>query len=78
MPGDLHEAMAGSHPSLSRGMVWCRSCGSSRSVKSADALRYGWPKCCGVTMTIDSPEEQAALRRPDRQARPRRTEGDTR
>jgi hypothetical protein len=24
-------------------------------------MRYGWPKCCGATMTIDSPEEQAFL-----------------
>ena len=25
------------------------------------SLRHGWPKCCGYTMTIDSPEDQARL-----------------
>ena len=58
----LHDRLARSHPSLERGRVWCRQCGDSQSVSSAFALRYGWPKCCGATMTIDSPEEQAALR----------------
>jgi hypothetical protein len=24
-------------------------------------MRSGWPKCCGYTMTIDSPEEQKRL-----------------
>ncbi len=50
------------HPSLKRGMVWCRHCkrGPVR-VNSADCLQTGWPKCCGYTMTIDSPEEQKAM-----------------
>ena len=52
------QALAQVHPSLARGMVWCRTCGSSRRVDSSHALRHGWPKCCGYTMTIDSPEEQ--------------------
>ena len=56
---DLHETMARSHPSLTRGKVWCTSCGRMERVNSAGALRYGWPKCCGYTMTIDSPEERA-------------------
>ena len=25
---------------------------------SGECMRYGWPKCCGHTMTIDSPEER--------------------
>lgn len=52
--------LATSHAKLIRGIVWCRSCGSSRNVASAQAMRggAGWPKCCGLTMTIDSPEEQ--------------------
>jgi hypothetical protein len=58
----LHDKLAQSHPSLSRGMVWCRQCGWSQSVSSAHAFKHGWPKCCGYTMTIDSPEEQAALK----------------
>lgn len=60
---DLHEAMAASHPKLERGMAWCRHCGSSRKVNTADCLRHGWPQCCGETMTIDSPEERAELQR---------------
>lgn len=55
---DLVGRLARSHPKLTRGQVWCRSCGYSRRVDSADAMRHGWPKCCGYTMTIDSPEEQ--------------------
>lgn len=48
-------------PQLARGQVWCRTCGSTQKVGAAGAMRDGWPKCCGYTMTIDSPEEQAAL-----------------
>lgn len=48
-------------PQLARGRVWCRSCGSTQRVNSNGAMRNGWPKCCGYTMTIDSPEEQVAL-----------------
>ena len=25
------------------------------------ALRYGWPKCCGFTMTLDAPEGRGPL-----------------
>lgn len=57
----LHDRLAVSHPSLTRGRVWRRSCGASQRVDSAKALRTGWPKCCSYTMTIDSPVEQAAL-----------------
>lgn len=57
----LHEQMANSHPSLQRGRVWCRTCGADQQVNSAACLRTGWPKCCGCTMTIDSPEEQRAF-----------------
>ena len=46
---------------LHRGRVWCRTCGQSQRVDSAHCIRNGWPKCCGETMTIDSPEEQRAL-----------------
>ena len=48
-------------PQLKRGMVWCRKCGRNERVNSARAMLDGWPKCCGYTMTIDSPEERAAL-----------------
>lgn len=50
-------------PQLKRGMVWCKHCGRSQRVDGVRAtLGGGWPKCCGYTMTIDSPEEQEALR----------------
>lgn len=53
----LHDKIAASHPSLQRGQVWCRTCGREQRVDSAECLRYGWPKCCGYTMTIDRPEK---------------------
>ena len=47
--------VTGTVGALKRGMVWCRTCGRSQSVDSADCLQHGWPKCCGCTMTIDHP-----------------------
>lgn len=57
-PATLHEKLADSHPKLRRGEVWCRTCGRHAFVDSAYSMRFGWPKCCGFTMTIDSPEER--------------------
>ncbi|WP_041432427.1 hypothetical protein [Thiobacillus denitrificans] len=57
----LHDTIAKQIPQLARGQVWCRKCGSTQRTDSAGAMRYGWPKCCGYTMTIDSPEEQKRL-----------------
>lgn len=54
----LYADLATCDPKLARGQVWCRTCGSTRRVDSADAFRNGWPKCCGFTMTIDSQEER--------------------
>lgn len=54
---DLHKTLAQCHPKLARGQVWCRTCGMTKKVDPAECLRYGWPKCCGQTMTIDAPEE---------------------
>lgn len=51
-----YQRIADSHPSIKRGKVWCRTCQSSRDVDPAQALRSGWPKCCGFTMTIDHPD----------------------
>lgn len=53
----LHDKLAASHPKLARGQVWCRTCGYTERVSSAYALKHGWPKHCGYTMTIDAPEE---------------------
>lgn len=66
---NIHAKLANCHPSLSRGQVWCRTCGATIKVNSADSLSNGWPKCCGYTMTIDSPEEQKQLQsQPDGEA----------
>ena len=46
-------------PQMERGRVWCRTCGKTKKVDSATCLRIGWPKCCGYTMTLDSPEGRA-------------------
>jgi len=48
-------------PQLKRGLCWCRTCRRSERFKH-DPLRNGWPRCCGHTMTIDSPVEQLELR----------------
>jgi len=54
----MYRDMADSDPKLKRGQVWCHRCGSTQKVDSAACLRTGWPKCCGETMSIDSPEER--------------------
>jgi hypothetical protein len=46
---------------LKRGLVWCTVCGRCQKVDSVECFRRGWPECCGFTMTIDSPEERAAI-----------------
>ena len=59
-----YERLARTHEKLSRGRVWCRTCGATRAVDSGDAMKNGWPKCCGYTMTIDSPQEQRTPQEP--------------
>jgi len=51
----LYDTIAASHPSLLNGEVWCRRCGTKRTVDAARCLRDGWPKCCGATVSIDKP-----------------------
>lgn len=43
--------------SLRYGIVKCRYCGKITKVDSAHCLHYGWPKCCGKTMTLQEPED---------------------
>jgi len=45
-------------PQFNRGLVWCTICGGSQRVDVTNAMVSGWPKCCGYTMTLDSPEER--------------------
>ncbi len=33
--------------------VYCRSCGITELVDGGEALRSGWPKHCGATMSLD-------------------------
>ena len=47
-------------PQIARGQVWCHACGRTERVNGGEAMRHGWPKCCGFTMSIDSHEERAA------------------
>lgn len=54
----LYRSITQEVPQLNRGQVWCRTCGFTMSVDSATCLQYGWPKCHGETMTIDSPAER--------------------
>ena len=54
----------GEIPAIARGRVWCTVCGRSRAVDGAQCLQRGWPKCCGYTMTIDSPHERFARKAP--------------
>lgn len=53
----IHELLAKSHPSIERGRVWCKKCGKTQKVNPTQCLQYGWPECCGETMTIDKPGE---------------------
>jgi hypothetical protein len=46
-------------PQLRRGRVWCHECGRTQAVDGRECLRSGWPRCCGYTMSIDSPQERA-------------------
>ena len=48
-------------PQIKRGQVWCHQCGNTQRA-GAECFKTGWPKCCGYTMSIDSPDERAALR----------------
>jgi hypothetical protein len=57
----LHARLAESHAHLVRGRVWCHRCDRSQAVNSTLCLAEGWPRCCGTTMSIDSPAERAAL-----------------
>lgn len=55
---DLFQKLSDSHPKLSRGLVWCATCGREMEVVSSWRMQHGWPECCGETMTIDSPAER--------------------
>lgn len=45
------------HPRMKRNQVWCRTCGKTLKIDNRECMKSGYPKCCGYTMTIDSPDE---------------------
>jgi hypothetical protein len=55
---DLYNSLATCHPKIERGQVRCKKCGETLKVDPAFCFRYGWPKHCGETMTLDSPKER--------------------
>lgn len=57
---NLYTEIVEANEKLKRGIVWCKECGRQEKVDSAICLAKGWPKCCGETMTIDSPKERGA------------------
>lgn len=48
-------------PRALRGVVWCTKCGREERVRIANCLRRGWPKCCELEMTLDSPNERVIV-----------------
>ncbi len=60
-PTKMYRDIVAQVPQLRRGSCWCRTCGRHVKVNAGNSLANGWPKCCGYTMTIDSPEEQKRL-----------------
>ena len=65
-----YDSLAECTIALRREMVWCRHCQLVQGVNVAECLQHGWPKCCGYTMTIDSPDERAALAKGKQEDRP--------
>jgi len=61
MSEELYEMLGKCSPRLSRGLVWCKKCGKEQEVDSGECIQWGWPMCCGYTMTIDSPEERKKI-----------------
>ena len=55
---DFYAQAVADNDKLRRGRVWCLTCRRSQLVDSAECLRMGWPKCCGYTMSLDSPDER--------------------
>jgi len=55
------QGVADSIPQLKRGKLWCFICGRVSTFQTGGCLQRGWEKCCGETMSIDSPEEREAL-----------------
>lgn len=42
---------------MARMTVRCTTCGRESHLDHASGLRWGWPKCCGYTMRLESTRE---------------------
>lgn len=49
----IHDKLAEAAGLGPRTVVRCRLCGHEETVDGATAMRFGWPKCCGQTMSLD-------------------------
>lgn len=49
------DSITNNSPKLKDGRVWCHECSNNMKVDSELALKNGWPKCCGYTMSLDKP-----------------------
>lgn len=53
---NIHQSVAQEvFPNISK--VYCKTYKNELEVDPAYCLAHGWPKCCGYTMTIDTPEK---------------------
>lgn len=41
------------HPLMKKNELFCRHCGKKIKYDNRIAMKTGYPKCCGYTMTID-------------------------
>lgn len=48
-------------PQVKRGLVYCHECRRVQSFAGTNPFCDGWPKCCGYTMSLDTPEERDTL-----------------
>ena len=58
---ELNNKLAMAHPKLIRAKVWCTCCGREQRISPGYCFQNGWPKCCGYTMTLDSPQERGQV-----------------
>ena len=49
---EFYKSLSETNPGLKDGIVNCKICWRKEMVDSAHCLRYGWPKCCGQTMSL--------------------------
>lgn len=60
----FYASLADAHPSIARGWLFCHKCGRFDQHDSrtfAGFFASGWPRCCGETMSLDSPRERQRL-----------------